>query len=310
MSDITTPAQPSDLVQNPFSQFEDQIDGDIPTATLQIYQGIAEHLKREPDDRIDRASAATMCVRRRWYTGQGNEGKPLTPRKIVNFLLGDLAEKALLFFVRQSLVGPGKMYSEVDLGKAIGEFTFNGATIIVYEQKTLTWKISDEITVTAHVDGLGKRNSDGQWELIECKSASDYGYDDFKGEGPGDYLKQAHACMSTAELTALGVRTVRYYYLKKQTGHIWDRVFSWDQATADLVKAEYFQARGATCPDRPFKPIVETYYKKPTGRMILGFPCNYCNHVEKCFPEAKVEFKKGQFGVQKPVYVLEGSKDA
>lgn len=304
MSEITGQ---TDLVSNPFSQFEDQIDGDIPTATLQIYRGISEHLKRESDDRIDRASAATMCVRRRWYTGQGAEGKPLAPRKIANFLLGDLVEKALLFFVRRSLVGPGKLYSEINLGEELGEFTFSGATIKVYDQKTLYWKINEEITVTAHVDGLGKRTSDGEWELIECKSASDYGYEDFKTKGPGDYLNQAHACMSTEELTKLGVRSVRYFYMKKQTGHIWDRVFQWDQSLADRVKLEYIQARLSEIPDRPFKPTAETHYKKPTGRMILGFPCNYCNHVEKCYPGVKMEFKKGQFGVQKPVYVIEES---
>lgn len=291
------------MVQNPYAKFDEQADGSVPTATLAIYDGIAERLSRGKDVNVNRASAATMCVRRRWYQANGFEGTPLTPRKIVNFMMGDLAEKVLLHFLRESLVGPGKLYSEVNLGDEVGSFQFNGREIKVYEQKTLGWRISDDLIITAHLDGLGKRNLDGKWELIECKSAAEYGFDSFKESGPGDYLKQGHACMMTEELRALDVREIRYFYLLKTTGHIYDRVFSFDKTTADIVESEYVAAQWKAAPAQPHGFKDETNRGKPTGRRVLGFPCSYCPYVSQCHPTAQMEFKSGAFGVQKPVFV-------
>ena len=40
-----------------------------------------------------------------------------------------------------------------------------------------------------------------------------------------------------------------------------------------------------------------------TGRKVLGFPCNFCNHKYHCFPNAEIEFEKGKSG-SKPKWVV------
>ena len=287
-----------DLIKNPLS--EDSIDATIPTATYSIYSFIHDYLRRDPKDstHINRASSATLCPKRRWYQKQGFEGTPLFPRKMINFLLGDLSEKTMQFFIQKGCVGPGKLYSKIDFGIPIGEFPIQGKTIMIYQQEDLTAQIGD-LTVTAHVDGWGKRNSDNKWELIECKSAADYGFDKFKDEGPGDYLKQAHVNMKTTKAIELGVNSVRFFYLRKNTGHLWDRLFNFDQTLFDEVIEEYRIANSEQMPKAPYTLQPEMFRGKPTGRTVAKFPCTYCNYIKECHGEYKLEFK----GLT-PVYVF------
>lgn len=293
----------SDLVKNPFG---DHTDPEVPTATLQIYRFIDEYLgRKEHSTDVNRASAATMCFKRRWFQRKGFEGESLTPRKLVNFTLGDLSEHTVKYFIEQGCVGPGKLYSEVDFGKVVGEFTIqNGKVIKLYAQEDLTAQIGP-FTVTAHVDGWGKRNSDGKWELIEVKSAADYGFEDFKTSGPGDYLKQAHVCMQTGKAKELGVREVRYYYLKKNTGHLYDRLFPFDESLAQDVEQEFIASNQEQEPKAPHVPTNETFRGKPTGRKILPWQCNYCSYTTQCHTDAQLEFKNG-----KPIYVIQPKKES
>ena len=292
-----------EYILNPWAEFEDQADTSIPTATLQIYDYIDEYLKRNEETYIHRASAATLCFKQRWYKGRNTLGTPLTPRKMVNFLLGDLSEKTILYFVKNACVGSGKLYSEVDFGKVIGSFTFQGKLIEIYEQETLHMPMG-KLDITAHVDGWGKRNLDGKWELIECKSAANWGFNDFKEVGAKDYLKQAHVCMATYKAKALGVDQVRYFYLRKETGHLWDRVFDFDQNLLDTVIHEYELADSEKEPVAPYLLINETMRGKPTGRKIAGFPCSYCAYLRHCKGAYIKDWKKDQFQNMKPIFVF------
>lgn len=288
-----------ELVNNPFAQIEDRQEERIPTATLAIYEHIGQYLARsESETNVNRASAATMCVRRRWYQGKGYKGTPLTPRKIVNFMLGDLSERVLLFFIKQALVGPGKLYSEVNFGDVIGSFMFQGKPLDLYSQKTMKWKLGS-IEITGHADGFGKRNSDGKWELIEIKSAADYGFDSFIENGPGDYLKQAHALMMMEESQALDIRQVRFFYLRKNTGNLYDRIFDFDTTLANEVMREFQAANREKMPEAPYALVPETHYKKPTGRMTCVWQCAYCPFTQICQGEFTKEFKNG-----KPKYIF------
>lgn len=295
------------LETNPFAALEDKPDPKVPTATLQIYKFIDEYLKRGSDTHVNRASAATMCFKRRWYQKNGAPAEPLTPRKMVNFLLGNLSEHVMQYFISQACVGEGRLYSEVDFGKETGQVFFQGKPITIYEQEDLVAEIGG-IQVTAHVDGWGKRNSDGKWELIECKSAANYGFDDFKDTGPKDYLKQANVCMQTNRAIELGVREVRYFYLKKETGHLWDRLFTFDSSLAEDVASEYQLANADEEPKAPHVLVAEMSgagkNRKPTGRRVAGFPCTYCPYLEQCQGKYDVEWKAGSFGANKPVYVF------
>lgn len=300
-----TSSDVTELVDNPFAGLEDRADPKVPTATLQIYEFINDYLSRTPDTHVNRASSATMCLKRRWYQKQGIIGDNLTPRKIVNFSLGDLSEKIVLYFIKQACVGPGKLYSEVDFGKVTGTFPVQGKTFETYEQDHLTAAIPGlHEPITAHADGWGKRNSDGRWELIECKSAADWGFNDFKTVGPKDYLKQSHALMMTDKAKKLGVKDVRFFYLRKQTGHLWDRIHPYDPELAQEVIDEFVISNQKEEPRAPFKLVAEAFRSRPTGRLIAAFPCSYCPYLNKCQGEYQTEWKNDQFGFSKPVYVF------
>jgi hypothetical protein len=38
---------------------------------------------------------------------------------------------------------------------------------------------------------------------------------------------------------------------------------------------------------RRFEPVVETYYRKPTGAVKIPNQCGFCDHKHRCWPEAK-----------------------
>lgn len=297
----------NELVENPYAPFEDKADVSIPSATLQIYKFIGTEYAREKDTHVNRASAATMCPKRRQYQRKGIEGTPLTPRKIVNFMMGDLAEMTMLYFVNQACVGEGKLYSEIDFGEVKSEVQISDKLIKTYQQKTLITKIGD-LEITCHADGFGKRNTDGEWELIECKSAANWGFQSFQKEGPDDYIKQAHTVMASEECRARNVKSTRYFYLRKETGHLWDRVEKWNDETWERVQKEFLDVMRDEEIPTPIELIPEMSgrapNKKKTGRYVAQFPCTYCPHLEECQGNYSLEWKGDQWGNMKPQYVF------
>lgn len=280
----------------------------VPEGTLQIYEFIGEYLNRNtPSTHINRASSASLCYKRRWYQGKGYAGEELTPRVIVNFTLGDLTEHTVKYFILNGCVGPKKLYSEVHFGKEYGSFTIqNGKEIKLYAQEDLTAKI-EGFTITAHVDGWGKRNSDGKWELIEVKSAADYGFESFKEEGPGSYLKQAFVNLQTCKAKEFGATEVRFFYLKKNTGHIWDKLYPFDEQVANEIVEDFRLSNQETEPPAPMMDVFgtvygaqpETFRGKATGRKVIKYPCSYCPYIALCQPAFETEFKSG-----KPIHVV------
>lgn len=312
----------SELIQNPYVMGEDKADPLIPTATRQIYDYIREEYG-EPDDEegdtnVNRASAAYQCTKRRWFKRKGYKGIAITPRKIVNFTLGDLSELTVQYFIKKACVGPGKMYSEVDFGEKTGEQMINGKLIEFYKQKDLHLTLHHDslppIEIVCHADGLGKRNLDGQWELIECKSSANWGYKGFMAGEPNDYLPQAHTVMMTDECRALGVRATRYFYLKKETGNLWDRLEFFNDLIWQKTKNSFFEVMSEEMPPTPYDLTTHyAYVLKPgnvrktkvvTKDLEAQFPCTYCPYIEHCFGKFELEFTEDQWGHQKPAYVF------
>ncbi len=300
----------SDLVKNPYAAFEDKADPSVPTATLQIYDFIGKSLEKPKEDiNVNRASSATNCPKRRWYQRTGVQGTPLTPRKLMNFMLGDLVEMVTLHFIKEACVGPGKLYSEVDFGEVVDDVRVNDKVLKTYKQKTLTTKV-DDLVVTCHADGFGKRNSDGEWELIECKSSANWGFQTFKSDGPEDYLNQSHTCMSSEEAKMMGVKSVRYFYMRKETGHIWDRLFYFDPVLWENVRKDFLRVMQPEEMPAPYQLVPEMQSngrgkpRTPTGKMIAQFPCTYCPYLENCKGKFTVEWKEDQNGNFKPNYIF------
>ena len=293
---------------NKWAKFEDKADFTIPSGTNQVYNYIGEELMSRDSTDVMRCSAATMCLKRRQLQRMGTKGTPLTPRKLVNFMLGDLTEKVLNHFIKKSCVGEGKMYSEVVFGDPKWSFPLQGEDVWIYDQPTWHNKINEDISITGHPDGVGKRNSDGKWELIEIKSAANWGFNSYKKDGPGDYLKQAHALMMCDEAMALGIGNVRFWYLRKETGHIWDSSHDYDMALANLVLEEYIKTSGNTPIPAPHHIVPEIKgrgkVKIPTGRKTAKFPCTYCPYLEECHGKFELDWGKDQFGNGKPIYLF------
>jgi hypothetical protein len=282
----------TETVKNPFCAGT-ETDLSVPTATLQIYNYINEHLNDRKGGDVNRCSSAPRCVRARWYSLNGYAGEPLAPRAIVNFLLGDLTERTLVYFVTKACVGPGKLYSEVIFGAEDGTIEYQGKSLTKYKQITTSFRIGN-LTITGHFDGLGKRNSDGKWELIEFKSAADFGFEEFKENGPGDYIKQSHALFECDACKEKNVESVRYFYLKKNTGHLWDGLFHKDPEITARMIAEYKAAAGNDIPERPYALKPETFRGKPTGRTTCQWQCSYCAFTKECWGKFDVEFKGGK----------------
>lgn len=297
------------MIKNPYIGFEDKVDFEIPTASLQIYDGIKECFGRPEDAMVQRASAATLCPKRRWYQRKGYKSEPLTPRKIMNFFLGDLTEYVVLHFIKKFLVGPEKMYSEVDFGEVIGSFPLGGEQIDIYKQQTVYTKITDDLVVPGHADGYAKRNSDGKWESIECKSASNWSFKSFKEDGPKDYLKQSHTIMASDVCKEKGITQTRYFYLRKETGNLYDVLVNFSQEIFDVVKQEFLVVEQEEEPQTPFSLVPQMKgwgkNKKPTGNLTAEFPCTYCPYLKVCHGDFEVEFKKDMYGGYKPEYIFE-----
>lgn len=292
--------QSSELLDNPFSETDD--DKLLPQGSIEIYRYINE-LNEEREPRIElSASSMSRCYKANWYQYNGYESLPLNPRAGLVFILGDVTEHVMKYLIASSCVGEGKLYSEVDFGEKTGEFVIQHRKFDTFKQETLEIPMSKEHVISGHADGWGKRNSDGQWELIEIKSAATFGFDKFKrGEVP-DYIKQCHTLCLSTKAKALKVKGMRFFYMNKNTSHVFDRFYHFDKAIALKVYEEFWLSISEDEPERPYELVDETYYKKKTGRKIAAYPCSYCSYVTTCFDGLKREVNK-----DKPVWVLKES---
>lgn len=283
-------------------------------ASQEIYSFIEDQLgRKEVDTNVSRASATNSCVRKNWLKHKGVQGEPLQPRMILVFGFGDLVEHWAKALIKLSCVGPGKLYSEVDFGPPTGEkFVVQHREFDVYKQEDLKVELPN-ITLSAHGDGWGKRNSDGEWEYIEVKSSSSYGFDNFVACRDGEHLKyinQLHAVMLSDKAKKLGVRSSRLFYLNKNTSHIFDRLYQYDNEVARNMHRLALAAVGEAEPAPPYELTPEQVYNRSTktydntGRMIVpAYPCGYCEFKAHCYSEVEREFKSG-----KPVWVYRPKK--
>ncbi len=293
---------------NPFAKNEDAADLDINPITLAIYSHINETLMNRDTTNVLRGSSATMCVKRRWYQGKGYIGKPLTPRKILNFMQGDIAEKTLAYHFLKACVGEGKLYKYAYFGDQKGTTIIQGREIPVYGQIESSFKLTNGQEVLCHFDGIATRH-DMTNELIEFKTSSDYGFKKFQEIGPEDYLKQAHAYMMTDKCRHYDIKKVTFIYLRKSTGHIADRTYNYDPKMAFLVVDDFKTSIQEKEPKAPYGFVDSYYRRKKTGKKKLDWRCQYCAYLERCKGKHQIEWKKDQWGNMKPNYVFKGVND-
>lgn len=284
--------------ENPFSEGGDYKT--LPQGTIEIFRYVNETLNNRGEDTdVLRASAASQCYKQRWFKHNKYPSEPLNPRALLVFAFGDVVEHVMKHFIANACVGEGRLYSEVDFGRKTGTFTIQHREFDIYEQETLITYFED-FSVTGHPDGWGKRNSDGMWELIEIKSAASFGFDRFKrGETP-DYIKQVHALMMARD-----VYSTRFFYMNKNTSHVFDRLYEFDPDVAEMVENEYRLSIQLEEPEAPYgfkdEIIGVGRNKRPSGRKLLeSWKCSYCSYTKTCHKGIQMEYKSG-----KPIYFME-----
>jgi hypothetical protein len=296
------------MLKNPFTDRDYAAEQFLSEGVREIYNYVDQNLVDRQDERnVLRASAAPICVRRRWLQAKGFKGHRMAPRSIVNFMLGDLFEYAMKFLVIKANVGPGRLYKEVKFGDKLGSFVLQGREFEIHKQRDLSFRVGP-LTITGHYDGLGKRNIDDKWELIEFKSASNFSFEKFRKEGPTDYIPQATALMLSDELVSLGVTECRYFYGRKSSGHLIDRVIKFDSAVASKVKEDYLVTMWPVAPEPPHSLLYERHHGTLTGRKVAKvFPCGVCPYIntKHCHDGLTKKVYKDSYGHLKTTYVLE-----
>lgn len=267
----------------------------------------------------NRASSAPQCVRKRWMANQGIAGEPMQPRSLVVFATGDVVEHVYKYFIAKACVGPGKLYAQVDFGEKSGTFIIQHREFDIHKQETVYTRIAKpdgtELAIPGHADGWGKRNSDGEWESIEIKSAASFGFDDFVA-GKCDYLPQSHTIMMSDKALNLGVKSTRYFYMNKNNSQIFDRLYQFDEAIWEKAKQDFLLSNGPTMPAMPegveglgAEPVTKynrsTKQYDPTGQFKLGWKCGYCEYRANCWPNARLEFSN----TNKPIYYVKDESE-
>ncbi len=281
-----------ELIKNPYAIHDEQGESELTPLSFEIYSYIEKNQRaRANDSNVLRGSAATLCVRRRWYQGKGYAGTPLAPRKIINFAQGDITEKNLAYYVKEGCVGPGKTYKRVTFGKVLGETEISGRIIPVYGQLESVFRVAPGKEVLCHFDGIGQRHDDS-YDLLEFKSASNYGFQKFVKNEPLDYLNQAHAYMMTEMCKHFNVKKVNFVFLRKETSHIFSREYDYDHEIAKQVTIDYLLSIARDIPLRPYGP---------DSKGKLPWQCSYCPYVTKCWDAKKVyRNNKPQYYVDLP----------
>lgn len=103
----------------------------------------------------------------------------------------------------------------------------------------------------------------------------------------------------TGKAKELGATEVRFFFLKKQTGNLWDRLYPVEESMKAEVIEDYRKANADAEPETPYSPIEETFRSKPTGRRVLPWQCHYCPYTAACQTNATMEWKNN-----KPLWVV------
>lgn len=219
-----------------------------------------------------RMSSGGHCVRKQYYSYTGEQGEPLPYRTFITFLHGDIIESAL-----------------ITLSKLSG------------------WNITDEqkevslMGVPGHIDGI--LNADKKY-ILECKSMNEYSFERFEKDGPEEtfgYLTQ-----SSLYMEAMGLDEAIMVGCCKTTGHIADHIFKKRDDLVQKALERWSIIKDAQMPPgREHEPVLETVYNRktkerdPTGRMILGLNCSYCQNKRSCYQDLQTDIKSG-----KPIFVV------
>ena len=193
-----------------------------------------------------------------WFEKNDPEDKiPLPPHFLMNMILGDLVEAVFKGLLRA----------------AGAEFKDNDTV-------TLTLPDGQEIK--------GEYDMEMDGKIDDVKSASPWSYtnkfDSFetlqKGDGFG-YIPQLVGYSKAA-----GKEVGGWWVVNKGNGEF--KYVSASEVDSDKVIEDIQETVNYIEKDEPFercfKPVPETFYKKPTGNIKLGRSCGFCDYKKRCWP--------------------------
>lgn len=295
-------------LKNPFFEIDTNSEETVTPVTLAIYQGVMDDQNATRSTHINRPSSSGKCARALWYAKNQYDATPIAGRAHLSFMAGHISEDTMKHFVKKYCVGEGKPFKSVMFGEPIRSYFVGTEEVWQYKQIETKTILPSGLVLPGAIDGLVQYHDDS-WAVMDCKSASDYGFAEVKKTNdPGDYKFQAHCYMLSDVGLKYNVTKFLFLYMRKTTGHLHDFTISLDPTVINEIDRRFLKANSENIPDREYEPTVETYYKKPTGRKIMGWVCSYCGYANHCWSNAKRDFKKDQFGNYKPVLVIEDDK--
>jgi hypothetical protein len=292
-------------LKNPFFDIDTNCEEFITPVTNAIYQGVMDDQNSTRSNAINRPSSSGKCARSLWYQKNNYTATPIAGRAHLSFMAGHISEDTMKHFILKYCVGENKPFKSVQFGEKVNSFWVGGEEVLQYKQIVTSTNLPSGLILPGAIDGLVQYH-DESWAIMDCKSASDYGFADVKKTNdPGDYKYQAHCYMLSDIGFKYNVTKFLFMYMRKTTGHLHDFTINLDPAVINEIDKRFMLANSDTTPPREYEPEVETYYKKPTGRKILPWQCSYCAYSAGCWQGTKKDFKKDQFGNYKPVLVIE-----
>ena len=223
-------------------------------AKLSAFNFRRQFMEDNEKDRKLRLSSSGACARALAYRYLGYEplGKEIDGRAKFTFFLGDLVELALLKVAKLS-----------------------GCYLFATGLQQIEMSINIEgVEIKGHPDGFLLDN--GKLYLVECKSMSDYSFNDFqKGNISEGYIAQVNMYMHILKLE----KTV-FVALGKNNSVIGEQIVEKDERIVNSIISK-------------FKKVIKSDKKhlpprsyKPDKKGKLPWQCLYCSYWMHCYPQA------------------------
>jgi len=196
-----------------------------------------------------------------WFEKNDPEDKtPLPPHFLMNMILGDIVEAVFKGLLRAA----GQEFKDND-------------------QVTLKLKSGKEIN--------GEYDMEMDGKIDDVKSASPWSYKNkfasFDALAQGDSF--GYIAQLVGYATAAGKDVGGWWVVNKGNGEFKyvDASEVDKEAVLDDIEAlvDYMDSDAPF--ERCFEPVPETYYRKPTGNIVLPSACKFCSFKHKCHPTLK-----------------------
>ena len=193
-----------------------------------------------------------------WFEKNDPEDKtPLPPHFLMNMILGDIVEAVFKGLLRASGV------------------TFG-------DNETVTLKLPNGQEIKGEYD----MEMDGR--IDDVKSASKWSYE-HKFEDLGSMQKQdsfGYVAQLVGYATAAGKDVGGWWVVNKADGQF--KYVDASEVNREEVLGNIQELVDYIDNDEPFErcfdPVPETYYKKPSGNIVLPSDCKFCSFKHKCHP--------------------------